>query len=270
MGSRMNKYNNDSKSFEKRTKRNEELYQSINKNKVENYDVNSNVSVLDDSPGNEIDVEKVKEILSQRYERPYRRKSIPLEEEIEKEEVIFETKDYDLNKIIEQAKADKEEDYSEQRLKKIRNTQYDILKELNLNKKEEVEEKPTAEEELKTLIQTITSKEDKSFDTIDTSKELDLLTDLRGSEDTVVIPSLTEEQKGLYDDNKTLSNSIFDSSFYTDSLKVKPEDMEDFKELKEEMNSNSLTIKILIGLFGIIVLIGLLFLFNKIFSWGIF
>ena len=270
MGSRMNKYYNDSKPLSSRTERNEELYQSINKNKVENYDINSNAQVLDDVPGNEVDVEKIKSILSEKYERPFRRQSIPIEEEIEEEAVTFETKDYDLNKIIEQAKAEKEADYAEDRLKKIRNTQYDILKELNLEKKVDVEEKPNPEEELLTMIKTITEKERKTFDTTDTSKELEILTDLKGSENTFVIPSLTEEQKDQYDLDKTFNANTLENSFYTDSLKVKPDDLEDFKELREEINSNSVTIKILIALFGIIVIIGLLFLFNKLFSWGIF
>lgn len=267
MDNRMNKYDNDPESLAKRTKRNEALYNSINKSQIDEYNINSNISVLDEEPGNEINVEKIKEILSKKYERPYQRRSITIEPEQEKFEVPLETKDYDLSKILQQAKAEKSIDYSEERLKKLRNTQYDILKQLDLNKLNE-EHVASAEEELMTMIKTITDKEYNKTNHKELDPELDLLQDLKGSDDTEVVPAITEEQKEQYDIDK--AEEELDNSFYTDSLKVNPQDMEDFKELQDEISSNSLGIKILIVLFSIVVLLGLLFLFDKIFTWGIF
>ena len=60
MDNRMNKYDNNPESLEKRTKRNEALYNSINKSQIDEYNINSNTSVLDEEPGNEINVEKIK------------------------------------------------------------------------------------------------------------------------------------------------------------------------------------------------------------------
>lgn len=268
--SRMNKYYENPESLEKRTKRNEKLYQSINKNVIEEYDLNSNISILD-VPGNEINVEKIKEMLDERYKNPAKRKSIEIDEEEIYETVPLETKDYDLSKILERAKAEKGIDYSNDRLKKLRDTQYDILNKLNLEKPEEEEQPSNAEKELMTMIETITNKEkniEDSFEITDTSMELELLEELKGSQDTIVVSPVTEEQKVEYEKRK--EKTEIENSFYTGNLKVKDEDFEDFKELKEEINSNVITIKILILLFGIIVGIGLLFLFDKLFTWGIF
>ncbi len=274
MSSRMEKYHNkNEKPLESRTKRNKKLYQEINNNEIQGYDINSNVSVLD-VPGNEIDVEKIKEILEKRYKNPIKRKSIQIDDHEEVEEVPYETKDYDLSKILEKARESQQIDYSKERLKKLRDTQYDILNKLNLEKPEELEEEVTSEAEkaLMTMIETITSKEKKSVQT-DTSKELELFSDLQGDDGTIVVPPITEEQKIEYE--KTMKqelkeNKPLENSFYSGNLKVEAKDFEDFVDLKNEINTNSTTIKILVILFSIIILIGLLFLFDKMFSWGIF
>lgn len=274
MSSRMEKYHNkNEKPLESRTKRNKKLYQEINNNEIQGYDINSNVSVLD-VPGNEIDVEKIKEILEKRYKNPIKRKSIQIDDHEEVEEVPYETKDYDLSKILEKARESQQIDYSKERLKKLRDTQYDILNKLNLEKPEELEEEVTSEAEkaLMTMIETITSKEKKSVQT-DTSKELELFSDLQGDDGTIVVPPITEEQKIEYE--KTMKqelkeNKPLENSFYSGNLKVEAKDFEDFADLKNEINTNSTTIKILVILFSIIILIGLLFLFDKMFSWGIF
>lgn len=274
MSSRMEKYHHkNEKPLESRTKRNKKLYQEINNNEIQGYDINSNVSVLD-VPGNEIDVEKIKEILEKRYKNPIKRKSIQIDDHEEVEEVPYETKDYDLSKILEKARESQQIDYSKERLKKLRDTQYDILNKLNLEKPEELEEEVTSEAEkaLMTMIETITSKEKKSVQT-DTSKELELFSDLQGDDGTIVVPPITEEQKIEYE--KTMKqelkeNKPLENSFYSGNLKVEAKDFEDFVDLKNEINTNSTTIKILVILFSIIILIGLLFLFDKMFSWGIF
>jgi len=268
MSNRMDKYYDNPEALETRSKRNKDLYQGMNKSSLNDYNVNSNVSVLDVS-GNEIDVNKIKDILDEKYKNPIRRKSIDIEEDIAEEEPSFETKDYDLTKILEKARSEKNIDYAEERLKKLRDTQYDILNQLNLEKpEEEIEEKDnTLEQELITMIETITHKEREK---VEDSQELELLTDLKGNDNTIVVPPITEEQKEEYDKQKKEDTGIMENSFYTGNLKVSAEDYEDFQELKNEINSNSTTIKILVVLFAIILIIGLLFFFDKVLSWGIF
>ncbi len=276
MSSRMDKYHNNPKKLEKRTERNEELYKNINKSTIEDYNINSNVSVLD-VPGNEIDIEKIKELLDQKYQNPIKRKSIEIESDIEELMPDFETKDYDLSKILEKAKSEKVIDYAEERLRKLRDTQYDILNNLNLETpEEEPEEEPTElEKELLTMIETITNREKETdivqLEDMSSSLELELLSDLKGDDDTIVVPPITEEQKIEYEktNSKAKPNKL-ENSFYTGKLKVNEADFEDFEDLKKEINSNSLTIKILVILFSLVVLIALLILFDKIFSWGLF
>ncbi len=268
MANRMNKYYGESEPLGKRTEKNQELYQSINKSQIEDYNVNSNISVLDDELGNEINVDKIKEILSTRLEKPIQRRSITLEPETEKEEVPLETKDYDLNSILMQAKAEKPVNYTEERLKNIRNTQYDILKQIDISRKND-EPKNNAEEELMTMIKTITEKEYRANIENACDEESDLFSNLKGTGNTEVLPPITDADIVNYQVKTNLDDEL-DNSFYTDSLKVKPNDMEDFEELREEITSNSISIKVLIILFIIIVLFGLVFLFDKIFTWGIF
>ena len=125
------------------------------------------------------------------------------------------------------------------------------------------------------MIETITSKEKETdintLEGLSTSLELELLSDLKGDDDTVVVPPLTEEQKIEFDVTKKQAKSKgLENSFYTGNLKVHESDFEDFEDLKKEINSNSTIIKILVVLFTLVVVFGLVILFDKIFSWGIF
>ena len=62
-----------------------------------------------------------------------KRKSIRIEPQEEVSRIsVDDTKEYDLTKVLEKAKDEKVETYEEIRAKKLRNTQYDILNNLNL------------------------------------------------------------------------------------------------------------------------------------------
>ena len=59
----------------------------------------------------------------------------PLLETIEEEEIeekLADTKEFDINAILEKAKSTQNVDYEKERLKKVHDTQYDILKNLNI------------------------------------------------------------------------------------------------------------------------------------------
>ncbi len=162
MNSRMDKYYNSSKQIGKRSQKNEQLYKEVNKQSLEDFNVNSNVSVLGDN-GKTIDLEMLKSMLDKRYKQPEIKKKIELDLPEDDDEISLEqTREYDINAILEKAHENKVVDYEKERLKKIRDTQYDILKGLNLDKKEEEEyQEPTEEEKkLMTLINTITAHEE--------------------------------------------------------------------------------------------------------------
>ena len=55
--------------------------------------------------------------------------------EPEKPNKIFETKEYDINVVLDEAKVEKKENYEEDKARKIRDTQFDILKDLDIDEK---------------------------------------------------------------------------------------------------------------------------------------
>ncbi len=144
-----------------RASRNKELYKEVNTTELKDFNLNSNVSVLDDNSSN-IDLEKVKDLLDEKYQKePKRELNIKKIEPLPIETMdLDETREYDINAILEQAKETKDVDYEVDRLKKVRNTQYDILNNLDLEKTVADEEDFTKEQaKLMDLINTITSKE---------------------------------------------------------------------------------------------------------------
>ena len=175
-------------SYGSRSRKNEELYQGMTRSELEDINLTSNAHVIGENEKN-IDVEKIKELLEKNYAQEPRKSRALIKQQQEEEEPteIYEeeeTKEYNINAIIEKAKQDKEIDYERERLKKVRDTQYDILRGLSLNdeEEEELDSKVTSnKDDLVNLINTITEKE-----LTREMNPLDILTDLKGSDNTVV------------------------------------------------------------------------------------
>ncbi len=284
MKSRMEKYydQENAKQSLKRTNRNHDLYSNMNFSDLDEVSIKPNAKVIGNNSHN-IDIEKVKEMLDYRYQSAPKRKSIVLEEEKSTPINQEEAKEYDINTILNKALEDKKIDYDTDRLKKLRDTQYNILKNLNLEEleKEELETK-NPEDQLKNLINTITSKEEIEKN----STPLDILTDLKGSDNTQVLPSLTkeienatkympisneklEEEKIKEVVKEEVSNQI-DRSFYTTSNMFTQSDFDDFNDLKSDVKASKTLIKILIILIVIALIIGIVVLLNNILNLGWF
>ena len=235
METRIDKFN-ESKRMS-RVAKNIDLYKEINDTELDNFNVRSNATVIGNQD-KEIDVEQIKKILDKRYNSAPRRRSIRIEPQEEVSKIsVDDTKEYDLTKVLEKAKDEKVETYEENRAKKLRNTQYDILNNLNLDASDEEvkeEKKIDPEENLMNLINTITINEAKKQESKnDDVDPLDILTDLKGEDDTQVYDSVTtvtkiteikEKEKEKIDNNK--DNNI-DNSFYTDNLFKKKDFEED-------------------------------------------
>ena len=277
MSSRMDRYYNASSNIGKRSQKNEKLYKEVSKQNLEDFNVTSNATVLSDN-GTNIDLDRLRDLLNQKYQETNKRKTINLDIPYEDEEVsLDETKEYDINAILEKARENKTVDYEKERLKKVRDTQYDILKNLDFNKKEEVEEEklPTAEEEkLMTLINTITINEQNSKKDLD---PLDLFKDLKGSENTQVIEGVKEEvtkempkplEKTQKITQKEAENQI-DNSFYTNSFKLSKKDFEDFEDLEGDVKSSKVLVIILTVIIILALLFGIFLFLNIYFEWGI-
>ncbi len=256
MASRMEKYYSEHDDVVGcRSKKNTELYKEINNSDIDKFEIQSNATVLTDV-NNNIDVEKIKKILDTRYNSAPKRKSIRIE--LDNEEInerIDDTKEYDINAILEKAKEEKEENYEKDRVKKLRDTQYNILSNLNLVK-DENECYNEEERTLINLINTITERE-----MLNRSKDLDpldILSDLKDDESEEV----EEDDKTLPSDE--LGEQDIDTSFYTNSNKFTESDFDDFNDLKAEVNSHKQLIKIVIVLLFVSFVAGL-FVFLKVY-----
>ena len=236
--SRMDKYYDsdididDSSVMPSRTRKNQELYKEVGTLDLEDFDLNNNVSIIGESTES-ISLDEIQDILSEKYRDNQRSKSIGDTEQIELPKInLDETREYDLNSILEKVKESKEIDYEEERLKKVRSSQYDILKDLDkLTNEEEIDEEDLYEDEIVSteevedkkievrvvaedekqekelldLIDTIVAKELISDDTEEIAVEneeevgeldpLDILSDLRGDDDTKVMGAIQLDEE---------------------------------------------------------------------------
>ncbi len=270
MKSRMEKYYNNTDAYGRRVVRNEKLYDKISDNELDQFKVNSNASIIKDE-ASDIDIDELKSILTQKYKSGPKRKSIFLEnEEIsEKTEEII-TKEYDINAILAKAHEEKEENYENDKYKKISNTQYDILKNLKIDENEP-EKEESKDEDLMTLINTITAKELEKTGELD---PLDILSDLKGGPDTVVIPPIKPEDDGSKEENikeRAEDDNKVDKSFYTTSSNFTQSDFDFIDELKENHKEDrSVLAWILITISIIAFLAGVVIIINKYFELGLF
>ncbi len=300
MKTRINKYYDDTPSFApRRTAKNNELYEEIKKSELENFDIGSNAKVIG-SNESQIDINKLKDILEKNYQDvPKRRRSLQLDIKDDEEIELEKTREYDINAILEKAREEKEVDYQQERLKKVRDTQYDILKNLELDS---FENKPKAadnktKDELIDLIQTINlnetqcktmkilKEEEKNKDDQSASEKeldpLDILNDLRGDENTVVAgakefdEALKEEkekkekaEKEKMEIAKALDEDI-DNSFYTNSMSFNKKDFAEFDDL-EESKASRIIIKILIIVVLLAIIFGVVIFLNDFLNLGWF
>ena len=267
MQSRMEKYYEqndmeleDSSLYSSRTKKNQELYKEVGNLELQEFDIHSNASVIGDSIEN-IYIDEIQDILSEKYRDDSRRKSFGDTEEIPLPKIhLDETREYDLNSILEKVKENKEVDYEEERLRKVRSNQYDILKDLDkLTNEEEIEEedldsydvlnvkkssnnKNTTEEELLGLIDTIVSKEKYIESESDGDLDpLDLFSDLRGDDDTKVMGAIQMDEES--ENTLGLSTAEFAVEENTNELEYIEEDEKEvkIKESTEEVNVTKVT-----------------------------
>ncbi|MBO4600763.1 MAG: hypothetical protein J5634_00840 [Bacilli bacterium] len=265
MQTRMEKYTDAHEDIGYRYQKNEDLYKKISSEDIDNFTVKTNATVLSDN-GTNIDIEHIKRILETRYNEAPKRKSITIPEEEKTEEIEqIETKEYDINLILEKAKEEENVEYEKNRYKKLRDTQYDILKDLNLsnNKKEtlEKEDEKVDNAELLELINTITQKElenkQKSED------PLDLFPDLKGDDNTVVLEGMQEEITNTLNSAVEEDDETLDKSFYTTTTAFTQNDFDDFEDLKKEVKGHKIALIIVTVIIIVALILGIFFLLNN-------
>ncbi len=297
MKTRMQKYYDENgQSLNLREEKNAKLYENLSDYEVDNYELNTNEIVIDNNAQN-IDVEAIKKILDTKYKNPQKRRSIVLEEQepLEEENIsLDETREYDINAILEKARSEKEENYEKERYKKVRDTQYNILnsldiKEDNLTIEDKEQEK---KDELEELINTITMRElSQKNDDID---PLDILTDLKGEDNTRVmgakeieeesnnetapimsvqeVEDLKKEEKteNLNKDEVKEEDEDDKTAELTNSLQFTQSDFDDFNDLKKEVRSSKALLYTIVILICVALLIGLVIFLNSFLNIGLF
>ena len=235
MRSRMDRYIESDEVLE-RTSKNDALYEELYKEKQT---PRSNVTVLDNI--NEIDISKIKDIVNSREEyrktRKYENLVSPIDIDSYKKKNIeyqfdeIDNNDYDINQILLKKRSDRVYNKEEPKIRKISETQYDILKSLDIHEDDVKPDYMTQENNLKDLLNTIAK-----------SKTVNESTDL--------FANLKEESK----------EEEIDKSFYTNA--------DTFSDLDfdiEESKSNGSKILIIIVLSALIIAIGI-FIWFKFFK----
>ena len=253
MNSRMERYYKN-KNTNLRSQRNRDLYSDIYSNSK--YTNIEGIASIDNA--NEIDITKIKEMLKNRenYQKERQYRKITGQPEVPEKNVIkrrivpdTEERNYDIRDILNKAKENKQPDDKERVLK---NTGYNILKNLDLKREKEKIEK-SEEEELKELINTITNTS--MLNKLgDVDLAADLFKTLTSADDTQV--GELNNVKELIDENKTqIQNTTMDDSFFTSSLKLSKKDFEN-----GEKKALGLASKIIIAVLIIIILVTLVIL----------
>lgn len=281
MKTRMEKYyDEENNNIALRERKNKNLYENINDYEVEDYEIKTNATVLDNNAKN-IDVEKIKKILDTKYNKQPKRRSIVVDDADYQEPDISldETREYDINAILEKARSEKEVDYEKERLKKIRDTQYDILNSLDIEG-EEKEEKQEENNELMDLINTITAKELEVKNKKEDLDPLDILSDLKGSDNTVVVDGIHEESESVNETSPIMSLEEADkikptimenkTQDLTSTLQFTQSDFDDFNDLKKEVKSSRALIYIIIVVVCLILVAGVIIFLNKFLNLSLF
>lgn len=273
----------------KRVAKNRNLYDEMKNTDLDNFDIASNAKVIGDN-NSQIDIDKIKEILEKNYQAPQRR-SLKMDIPEDEEYVMEKTREYDINSILEAARQEKEVDYEEERLKKVRDTQYDILKNLELEASEKETTKKNKEELLE-LINTINLNEvqnkakermeEEALEEEETETEelnpLNILSDLKGDENTVVAGAkeFNEEMSSLEEEKakkekEEISEAIdedVDESFYTNSMSFSKKDFADFDDIDE--GGSGIFVKILIVFLVLAIIAGIVLFLNEFLNLGLF
>lgn len=200
MKSRMEKYNDPTYSTMSRTKRNSSIYSNMDMEDIK-IKTGNNARVIADA-SKEIDMDKILKYINSTEEKK-ERVNITLDDYKDNEisPIKKETKDYDINSVLSRARDNRNKDYSNEKYKKLDNSEYNILKNIKVEKDKNEEE--TNDIDLNTSEKTIV----KLIDDLSKTKKMDkseLFGELMGdNENTVVLGA-----KDLEEEVNDLSNKI--------------------------------------------------------------
>ena len=259
MQTRMQKYYEESNQNPPlRSQKNVDLYENISNYEVDDYKVDSNATIIDNNAQN-IDVERIKKILDTKYNKEPKRRSIVIEEPTEEVQVdMDETREYDINAILEKARNEIEDEPDEKEDSK------ELMELINTITMHELDAKPTAEANSEEM------------------DPLDILTDLKGNDNTVVvggandseslnettpIMSLEEAQIAKQEIQEQEEKKEVDLA---NTLAFTQSDFDDFNDLKREVKSSRALIYTVIVIVSLVLIVGLVIFLNKFLNIGLF
>ena len=298
MQSRMEKYNNQGV-FTSRVEKNKSLYEEVKNSSINDFNVDDNTTVFDNN-SSRIDAGNLRNLLDSDYvDNTPKRRSIVIENNVGEEEKIQDTKEYDINVILKKAKEGKDINYNKERLKSVRQTQYEILNNLDLTKQTEPDDyhkkKKVDEDNLMELINTITALElknrtQKKDDEV--SQALDLFDDLNEEveEEPIKAKEIQEKIVEKHEEKQVEKETI-------PKVEVKPEpketsvpteethdehvtktlsklniDMDSYDEFGDVVKGDKSTfiLKVMIFLVIVLLIIGIIFILNNMLNLGLF
>lgn len=333
-----NDYNDTTPS---RVKKNANLYRRIDVSTIDDIEINQPEEVIESNTST-IDVEKLKSMLDKKYRDPSSNTLKDVDHKpVDRQINLEETREYNLDEILNKAKANDDTDYGVERLKKLSDTNVSILDGLNIKDNDTSKDEINGAEKLNKskvssdskklieLIDTINLKEQEGYDALlnesnnnydddtrddnkkasllddfdledTTSNEpLDMLSELTGTDEDTKVVGASEivSDKDLEDESPKLDNkddkyddidlensdddfdttevvSRDDTDDFTDSMELTTtqiftkDDFEDFDDLKEATKPR-IFVKILIFLIVIAVIIGTVFVLDRVLDLGI-
>ena len=333
-----NDYNDTTPS---RVKKNANLYRRIDAASIDDIEPRREEEIIE-SNTTTIDVEKLKSMLDKKYRDPSSNTLKDVDHKpVDRQINLEETREYNLDEILNKAKANEDTDYGVERLKKLSDTNVSILDGLNIKDNDTSKDEINGAEKLNKskvssdskklieLIDTINLKEQEGYDALlnesnnnydddtrddnkkasllddfdledTTSNEpLDMLSELTGTDEDTKVVGASEivSDKDLEDESLKLDSkddkyddidlensdddfdttevvSRDDADDFTDSMELTTtqiftkDDFEDFDDLKEATKPR-IFVKILIFLIVIAVIIGTVFVLDRVLDLGI-
>lgn len=236
MESRMEKYYSDDVSAFERTRKNEKLYKDLSR-EMSDFD---NLPIPDNS--NEIDMNGLKKIISSRDE--YRKNKELSETFVRKEPLVKEKEEevksnnsrvYDINVLLENAKNEINRSNAVNENKRMINSNF-------LTNLEDAKI-PNSDDAMEIAMEV----EEKGVSSTD-SLPLDILMDLKGDDNTIVTDPIVKEEV-------TMIKQIKDGeTFYSGSFNFSKKDFEEEDDEPFFEESNHIGIKIFFLIFGLLVL----------------
>ena len=257
MKSRMERYyeSNTPSLNPSRTEKNRALYENDYKGDydLKNYSNIEGFAEIDKT--NEINIDKLKALLKKREEEKELELPHLIKRSTESKPLLFDDKEekkHDLTEILKEAKSERKNDDKQRNLN---NTQFDILKNINMREEQE-------NEELNDLINTITNTSILNK-LADKELSLNLLDDLKSNDNTsIVSPSdikdAIKSQNNSYESTNELSK--IDKSFYTSSLGFTSDDFEQLRDIQATIKTNNRLIKFLVFILALAIVAGIIFL----------